>query len=100
MPSAANIRLGRPAPAMGPGTGLMLNTASGPGTLGTITNVRNFRDRSYRAAGRGVVCLPCARDGHHEMFGSGANGERVHSCTHSRVSHMAKSNNHRMEWAL
>ena len=45
-------------------------------------------------------CLLGARDGHHETFDLGADGARVHSCTHSSVSHMAKINTQRMEWGI
>jgi len=34
------------------------------------------------------------------MFGLGPNGERVHSCTQSCVSHMAEINNQRMEGGM
>jgi hypothetical protein len=63
-------------------------------SLGPAAGPISFCDRFPRD-----ICLLTARDGHHEMFGLGANGARVHSCTHSRVSHMAKINNQRMEWA-
>src|SRR5262245_52798637 len=64
----------------------------------TTTRTRRFCDAATHPPSRHV--LLSARDGHHEMFGLGANGARVHSAHTAAVSHMAKINNQRMEWGI
>jgi hypothetical protein len=70
-----------------------------------ITQKGSVQRRERAALGTRLATHPhtrhvllSARDG--EMFDLGADGARVHSCTHSSVSHMAKINTQRMEWGI